>query len=51
MVMIVLLIILDVFYADIIKGNLFIVWALLLALCLVASVVIEFIIKRNKKNE
>lgn len=51
MVLIVLLVVIDVIFSESIKGNLFIAWAILLAICLVASIVIEFVLKRKKKYE
>ena len=51
MVLIVLLVVIDVIFSESIKGNLFIAWAILLAICLVSSIVIEFVLKRKKKYE
>jgi phage-related minor tail protein len=51
MVLIVFLVVIDVLFAEVIKGNLFIAWAILLAICIVASIAIEFVLKRKKKYE
>jgi len=51
MVMIVLLVVIDVLFSKSIKGNLFIAWAILLAICLIASIIIEYVLKRKKNYE
>lgn len=48
---IILLVLLDIFFNDSIKGGLFVAWTILLATCLFASIVIEIVIRRKKKHE
>ncbi len=48
--LIVLLVVADVLFAEIIKGDLFIAWAVLLGISVAGSIVIEIIIKRRKTN-